>query len=287
MEQVINDPQTNKVTTTEDLNKREAELNKFKADLIEVYNKLKGERNLAVKLKQYGIETPEQIENLFSKNLKTEPEKQTSNPETGLSESAPYDKENEKDERIKQLESEMEDMRDFILRQDTNTRTDKILSQIKQETANNKDFPLLSRVADENIAYNILNQIERDKQVGKNLPFADYLKATENNLKMFNEKLNPVNVNQNTGTGPFSQAPASAPAPAPAQIDNSAQKKTSQDPDGFPSLPPSTSALETSGGNEAQKEMLNKGRNPYTGKVDIDKAFEADLSDFISGGERE
>ena len=238
------------------------ELEKFRDDLLTVHKQLEPKAMLFQELEKRGITS---VENLNMLNSAREPKKEeTVVEQTNKEMQSDLGSQDAKDKRIEQLEGDVEQMRDIIVQQDTRYQTDKMLTQIKNETKDKPDYALTSKAVDENIAHNILHRMQADKKEGKELPLKHYLDDTEKNLRGFYTKLG--------GTLEESKA-----------IPQSAEKKSEQSGSiNFPSLPASSDQSSKPEKGSYQK-FLEKGRDPVTGIVDQNKAFESDLQDFLQG----
>ena len=279
-------------TTQQTPEQERAELTKFREDLLKVHETLKGQADLLTALQGYGITNVNELATKMQSG--TQQTQQQTDVENQADEISQGSGEGDND-RLTKLEGENEYLRDQVSQMNIAMRTDRLQNQIMNEIKGKPEYSLLEKAMDSNIANRIMYQMHQDQQQGKQFDLTHYLQDSEKNLKAFYQKLGgqlpattPAPGQQQPGQdgAQVSQMPSDAnkgtipTMPTPPQGGDSAQKKTVGGVT-FPSLPSAGGDGQTASKN-SYKNYLEKGRNPLTGKVDEDIAFEKNLQTWVA-----
>ena len=251
-----------------DLDKREAELNKFKKDLMGVHDTLKGQADLFNALKEQGVETADDLTTMLSA------QKQETAPTPTADVKMPSMGNNTE---VAELKKTVEQLSQKLQQQGLQMQTGRLMSDIKAKIANNPEYQLLAKGLNEGIAFNLLRQIENDKAGGKEKDLEHYLKPAEQELRTFYTQLGGKIEEKKSespdplfGSVPQQQSEGKTETGPPAQQnspDNPASSSGSS-AISFPSLPSHGSGDSGAGQASVKDRILSLGKNPVTGKFD-------------------
>ena len=259
--------------TADDLNKRQAELDKYRQDLLKVQETLKPQAEIFNLLKDKGINDVNDLQvALTPTNSPATPPKEdekTSMPTLG------------DNSEVEDLKKQVEQLNQTVQNQNYQIRTDRLMSEIKANISGNSEYQLLEKGLNENIAYNLLRQIEKDKSDGFTRDLEHYLKPAEKELRSFYEKLGGKIEEKKSDGGGAGESTLFPKPPA-----NQEENKASNDGTiSFPTLP-SHGSGDSSGDNKSMRDkILDLGKNPRRPQdFDSDRAFNALVQEAESSG---
>ena len=235
---------------------KEQELEKFKGQLIEVYNQLKIKDDLFTALKDVGVETADDF-NAYRQRLSSDINNQENPPATQQQEL--YNQEPQNQEEPVQYQGEQKEKKD-------QNRIDKLERQVMQQQhiidrnalrqqiqgmLNQDEYPMLSRSLDDGLLNNIMyNRLQYQNQYKKELPLDQALKYSEQNLQAVFKRLGgeikpQVNLSEVAAPKIGTQQ---APPPPDQDSSNPANVQSPQQNQGVSQLPPYSGSNSSGGG---------------------------------------
>ena len=277
------------------------ELANYREGLIKVHNQLKQHADLFTALKGYGINNVEDLARKFQGSV-GQPQGGSIEEEADVLNS-PYSEEetgggDSQNKQVESLKGEVEQLRDMVLKDSWRGRTNELKYEIMSKIKGDPKYTLLEKAMDSQVAHNILSRMQQDNEQGKNYDLSHYMNTAENELRAYFQKLggqvNPQPQQKQPQSGANTDNllnPQNQPVARQAETNQPQRPVLNEKSQGtsdtitFPSLPSSSAEPTRLSGDEEYKRFMEKGKNPFTGKIDPDVAFEKNLTEWVSKGE--